>query len=527
MLSLLSGILLWAAWPVSPFTGLIFTGFIPLLWLHQQETKKARFIYSVYLSMLVWNIGTTWWVCNASLPGGIAAMLFSSGFMTLPWIGYRFIYKKLGQSWGFLSLFVFWLTFEYIYLNIQLSWPWLTLGNVFAMHPDWVQWYQYTGSSGGTAWVMIVNILIFKLLYDAVLIKRFAYNKTLWLTCSLLLIPFILSFFIKAFAPASGDGDNVKNVVIIQPNINPYEKFNESTQQEQLEKLLSLSEQSVDTNTALLVWPETAISGVNGFNESSIRYYPSLLPIWIFLEKHPQVSLFTGVEGYKMYTEQDKTSSARKTSQTGQYVDVFNSAVVFYHNSDSGIFYHKSKLVPGVETLPTYLRFLDKWFEQFGGTSGGYASQEERTVMKDKSGVYKIAPAICYESVYGEFITSYIRNGANVISIITNDGWWQNTAGYRQHMQYARLRAIETRRWVIRSANTGISCVIDPYGEVLDPKPWDTAAAIKRKVPVRNDLTFFVLYGDLISRISFGAAGILLIWGIAYRKSPDEKRTHL
>ena len=171
-------------------------------------------------------------------------------------------------------------------------------------------------------------------------------------------------------------------------------------------------------------------------------------------------------------------------------------------------------LVPGVETLPWFLKFLDRWFEKFGGTTAGYAKQEERTVLNEKNG-FKIAPAICYESIYGEFMRKYIKNGANLICIITNDGWWKNTPGHKQHMNYARLRAIETRTWVARSANTGISCFIDPNGRVFEPQPYDTNAAIKMKIDVSDhSKTFFVKYGDILSKIMVVLSIIILLSSI-------------
>ncbi|OCY13324.1 MAG: apolipoprotein N-acyltransferase [Microcystis aeruginosa CACIAM 03] len=178
------------------------------------------------------------------------------------------------------------------------------------------------------------------------------------------------------------------------------------------------------------------------------------------------------------------------------YYEAYNTAALF---DSTGVLYryHKSKLVPGVETLPSFLRFMDSWFEQFGGTSGGYAKQEERTVLKDTVSGLAIAPAICYESIYGDFMTGFIRNNANLIVIITNDGWWGNTAGHKQHLAYARLRAIETRRWVVRSANTGISAFIDPSGKITQTQAWDTAAAIQQEVYTRENKTFFVRFGEL------------------------------
>ena len=167
------------------------------------------------------------------------------------------------------------------------------------------------------------------------------------------------------------------------------------------------------------------------------------------------------------------------------------------------------------EGVPSFLRFLDSWFEQFGGTTGGYARQEERTVLIADNSRYKIAPAICYESIYGEFMAKFVKNGANIICVITNDGWWGETPGYNQHKSYARLRAIETRCWVVRSANTGTSCFIDPIGNTYQELPWNVASAIKQSVPPNLlPATFYVKNGDLISKGAIGLAIVFIIWNI-------------
>jgi len=200
-----------------------------------------------------------------------------------------------------------------------------------------------------------------------------------------------------------------------------------------------------------------------------------------------------------------------KSAGEGFYYDAFNGSVLVDSTGPIS-FYHKSMLVPGVETLPWFLRFIDKWFEKFGGTTAGYAKQKERTVLQDKRHGLAIAPAICYESIYGEYMTKYIRNGANMICIVTNDGWWGNTPGYKQHLAYARLRAIETRKWVARSANTGISCFISPVGITIDPQPYNTAAVIKGFVLPNDSKTFYVKYGDLVSKLMVIASIGLAVW---------------
>ncbi|HZG24886.1 MAG TPA: apolipoprotein N-acyltransferase, partial [Chitinophagaceae bacterium] len=412
------------------------------------------------------------------------------------------------EDYGYLALIVFWLSFEYVHLNWQLSWPWLTLGNVFALHPGWAQLYEYTGTSGGSLWILLTNILVFRLINKTTVNTGARRRQRLISLALCLVLPFFISVLVSPADAKIGTG--TKNVVVVQPNIDPYEKFEAASQQGQLQILISLSESRMDSGTALVVWPETAINYVTGIDETRLKDNPFLQPVWAFLERHPNVSLLSGIESYQTYTADNKTPTARQIRGADQYYDTYNTAGLLTKNGIVQL-YHKSKLVPGVETLPSFLKFLDTWFEQFGGTSGGYAPQAERTVLIDARNGYKIAPAICYESIYGEFLTSYIRNGANVIAIITNDGWWANTSGHKQHMQYARLRAIETRRWVVRSANTGISCFISPGGEIFDRRPWDIAASIRFQVPQQERQTFYVMYGDIISRSAIIISVIILI----------------
>ena len=175
-------------------------------------------------------------------------------------------------------------------------------------------------------------------------------------------------------------------------------------------------------------------------------------------------------------------------------------------------FYNKGKLVPGAETLPSFLNFMGPVFEKFGGTAGGYGKSDSSSVFKVKDNPYVAAPIICYESIYGEYVASYVAKGANVLCVITNDGWWGNTPGHKQHVAYASLRAIETRRWVARSANTGISAVIDPAGNILETRAWDTPAMIKYAIPTSTELSFYVQYGDWLYKIAAILALVFIGW---------------
>jgi len=298
--------------------------------------------------------------------------------------------------------------------------------------------------------------------------------------------------------------------VIIQPNIDPYEKISTGSFEAQLHKLIRLSDSAIDDKTTLVVWPETALYMENGISEDNMKSNFFLNPLWDFLRRHPQINLLTGVESYRSYREGAQSSTARRVPNTDLYVDDYNAAVIM-DSTGPLHFYHKSRLVPGVETLPFFLHFLDPLFEKFGGTTAGYTGQPDRTPLPSSNHSYSIAPAVCYESIYGEFMSQYVRNGADLIAIITNDGWWGNTPGYHQHEAYASLRAIETRRWVVRSANTGVSCIIDPFGHIVQSRPWDQASFIKAYVPPTQQKTFYVKYIDIVSWLAVIATILLAI----------------
>ena len=218
------------------------------------------------------------------------------------------------------------------------------------------------------------------------------------------------------------------------------------------------------------------------------------------LRKNHKVKMWlTGISTHKRMQYEGVPSIAAREMRDGSYYEAYNSALALSDNGRQ--IYHKSRLVAGVEKVPFMgcLPFLRSLAMDLGGASGTLGTQEERSVMKVDS--VAIAPIICYESVYGEYVTDFVLNGANLLSIITNDAWWGDTPGYQQHFHYARLRAVENRRCIIRSANTGISGVIDPYGKVQASLLYDVDGRIDEEVELYSHLTFFTKYGDVLGRL--------------------------
>ncbi|MEO8412619.1 MAG: apolipoprotein N-acyltransferase [Ginsengibacter sp.] len=503
-LSIISGLLLIAAWPDGGLTPLIFVAWIPILFLAEREKRQYRFFLFALLSVLIWNTGTTWWIWNATGPGAVSAIIANSFLMCIPLWGFYIFKRKYGNNIGYLSLMVFWLSFEYVHLNWQLSWPWLTLGNVFATHTGWIQWYEFTGTSGGSLWVLLANMAIFLLLKSW---KASPPISSTIITMAVLILPLGVSYLVH---PGNSVVAAANNVIIVQPNIDPYtEKYDAGSTEVQIQQLINLSEKNIDTNTRLVLWPETALPV--SVLQSQFQLSSDYSIVFDFVKRHPQVTLQTGIETYLDYGTEKATKTARKSEPGGFYYDAFNSAVSIKAGEPIQ-FYNKSKLVPGVESLPDFLLWMGPVFEKFGGTAGGYGHDKKAMAFATAGNPYVTAPIICYESIYGEYVSQYVHKGANLLTIMTNDGWWGNTPGYRQHLDYARLRAIETRKWIVRSANTGISAVINSNGDVVEKRGWDEATFIKYSIPAIAGETFFVCYGPLFYKLALLLMGVLLLY---------------
>lgn len=517
-LSALSALLLSAGWLWHGFVIFAFIAWIPLLELDFRlekanvNRKGLLFFAYVYLAMLIWNIGTTWWILNSTIAGSVMAYLANSALMTIPIAFYRKTRIRLGNRNGMFALPFYWIAFEYLHMNWDLSWSWLNLGNVFAFRYYWVQWYEYTGVLGGTLWIMLVNIF----LYRAFFMPNPNRGKIVIATL-LLFLPMILSYAILYNFKETGPK---LEVVVVQPNINPYtEKFADSPNyvpvEEQVGRFIQLSEAKITDKTRFLFWPETAISST--INEDALKSEPIIVKLMDFVNRHPNLNLVTGITSYKVYESKEKaTATARQQPGVGYY-DIFNAAL-WLSASHFPEIYHKSKLVPGVEQLPfpEIFGLLSSLAIDMGGTSGGLGKQETRSVF-DAGADGIPGPVICYESIYGDFVTGYVTLGANFIGIITNDGWWGNTPGHTDHLAYASLRAIENRRSIARSANTGISAFINSLGQAEQTLPYWTMGSLKQEITLNDKLTFYSRFGDYIGKLSVFLAPVLLVWSFAVR----------
>ena len=492
-LSILSGLMLGISWPTYGFYFLIFIAFTPLIHLIQSNKNENIFklTFFSFITFVVWNIITTHWLYYATLTGMLFAIIVNSILMSLIVLASLSIWKKLSYKLSIIFFISLWICFEKFHLNWDFSWPWLNLGNVFSENIKIIQWYEYTGVFGGTLWVLISNFVSYNLLKKLINNENFKSN-TIYLSV-IILIPIIVSLII--YTNIDIEEEKIKTV-IIQPNIDPYnEKFNRSNDQNlrYLESILN----DVKNRNSLVILPETYFS--DGSLISSLNYSTLIEGLKIIRERY-ETDILTGIELYEVFNDSSRVKKYSNRLENNRWLDLFNASIFISEDID---IYKKSKLVVGIEKMP-YRNFLEPLLGSllidFGGLSYSRGYQDYRTVFKSNTGT-KVAPIICYESIYGEYVSEYVRNGANLLAIITNDGWWNNTEGHKQHLSYARLRSIETRKNIVRSANTGISAVINYRGEILKTIGYEQEGLINKNVGINDKITFYTKYGDYIFRL--------------------------
>ena len=531
-LSLISALLLSISWPTYGIPFFIFFAFVPLLLMEQEISKfskinkKGWVVFGLtYLAFFIWNVVTTGWLYHAKNPDGNNSLLavaipviVNSLLMSLVFQLYYWYKKVRGTYFGLVFFVAIWLSFERFHLNWEFTWPWLNLGNAFSEYPQLIQWYDTIGATGGSFWILLINVFAF---YTLRIWQAGRIRKDLVKNISILTAIIVLPLLISIYKYNSYQEKPVGEVttLLLQPKLDPYtEKYSKDSLQI-LGELLSLAEENSKTKVDFFIAPETAFPGNGSLSENGFNKSTSIAIAKEFLGKHPQSIFLTGASTHKFLFDEADTEDYSTKIQEGVWVNSYNSALQIIPNQEVEV-YHKAKLVPGVEIFP-YIRYLkpilgDAMLD-FGGANSSLGIDKERKVFSNRFNKAKMAPIICYESIYGEYVTDYVKNGANLLAIMTNDSWWDNTEGHKQLLSYARLRAIETRREIVRAANSGISAHINARGDILQDTFYDDKTALLVKANLLEEKSIYTKIGDLISRIAIFVLGFLIIYHFGER----------
>jgi apolipoprotein N-acyltransferase len=513
LLLIASGILMGISFPPFPFPFqiLMFIGLVPYFLVLERRERLIDLNRASYLMGFFFSLITLYWVGSwqkeadtfLMISGGLLIFVEPVFFM-IPTTLLYFSRNLFSKSKAIYLFPVFWITYEYLYMITDLSFPWLTLGSGLAPFNIFIQIADITGALGISMIIIYINIFITKAIQARTLSpKWFRINLALAVGIFILIVSYG-AYRLSTFKIS----EKKVTVGLIQPNLDPWEKWSNTNLNDLISNYLNLSRESVKEGAQVIFWPETALPVY--LRDGGYNY--AVDSIYNFLDKN-KVSLISGMPDLIYYKTGSKMPEDVKYNKSGNYYyATYNSVLLFSPFVLNIERYGKSKLVPFGERVPfvnalPFLRDFIKWSVGISDWNVGEDTTVFSVPLVNKD-TLKINSLVCYESIYPYYVTRFVNKGADLISVVTNDSWYGNSSGPYQHKEIAVLRAVENRKTVIRAANGGISCIIDPMGRILTESKMYTRTEITGNVFIQEDETFFSKYPHLIPVIS----SVLSLW---------------
>lgn len=506
-LSILAALLLWLSFPPFNLGILQIPAFVLLFRLSVISASVRQMIYFAYPSFVLWNLLSTYWLMMATVAGGAAAILANAALMLIPLGLIRTLFLRninpIGAS--FIAAAA-WVSYEFLHHQWDLAWPWLTLGNAWANLTGVIQYISVTGVWGVSFWVVFTAALAYQYIITA--------SKPVLRSCLVIFFAFPL-FSILSMIVIQQPADKPLEVLVVQPNSDSYQRYGgHNSLDDLISHLLTLTSESKTQTTELVVWPENALDSALSLQSPVISRIEDSLRVW-------ETQLITG-SGYLKYYSENEVPALTRGQHNGKPFNVYNAAFQLRGHSAVEI-YEKGRLVPIVERFP-FVEFFNSadvlnWINW--GSLMNYGLGREATVFEVNGGS---TPAlICYDSVFPGWVNQFVDNGADFLTIITNDGWWGDSHGHIQHFAYARLRAIEQRKWIVRSANNGISGILSPDGKIQVETEYWVEDTFSYTIYRSNHRTFYSRHGDWLPwLLLISAAGC---FGAVFFRRKEEAET--
>ena len=521
---LLSGLLLGFAFPTWPsvhLEPLAWIALVPLLFSLDGDKSFGSFFRKVWMTMMLFGIISLWWVCLATFVGGVLTIFVHSLFSTVPLLVFYLIRKRAGYRFALFSLPFIWTGWEWAYMQQDLSFGWLTLGNSQANLLWMVQYADITGVWGISFWLLVFNVLIVFLL-KARLAGQGERVAGLAVT-AVLMIAAPLGYAWHVFSwPAPSVALPSVRVSLVQPNIDPHEKWGGLSIEDTMALLIRLTgRELVNNRPDLILWPETAIPFCirNPENEPYMNVVRRLVDRW-------DTSLLTGFPDSEPVARHFASLAADggdSEPSGGRQVAAYNASMLLQPAEERLQIYRKMRLVPFGERVPysEYFPWLERLSFSLSGINSWQKGQDAAvmTFRDSKGRAVRMANIICYESIFPGLVSQFVRKGAQFLTLVTNDGWYGTSYGPWQHVAIGRLRCIENRRPMARCANTGVTLFYDRYGRSYAETPWWQSTVLTSDVIPENDLTLFTRFPDLFPKLSLGIAGLLLVVGVFKKRT--------
>jgi apolipoprotein N-acyltransferase len=521
-----TGVLLAISFPPVPFPApiILIVALIPYLSVIEGKEKLIEINRATYLMAFVFCLLTLYWVGSWQresdpflMISGTLLIFVNPVFFLIPSTLLYYSRQIFSRKYSLYLLPLFYVAYEYAYMLTDLSFPWLSLGNGLSSFTTFIQIADIIGQLGLTLIIVMINVLIFKSMV-AYKVNR----KILFLNSSiaLLILIFILIYGFAKLGSAKQLKRKVK-VGLIQPDLNPWEKWKGNDLNQLTNDYLELSAKAVSEGAQLIIWPETALP----VYLRSEMYNDILETVQDFVDSN-KIFLLTGMPDIKFYYKgKDIPDDAKYNKLNDYYYATYNSILLINPNNSFLESYGKMKLVPFGERVPFVdaLPFLGKIIKWGVGISGWNVGKDttvfslpiKHPQLLTSSDTVKIGGLVCYESIYPTLVSAFVERSANFIAVVTNDSWYGNLSGPYQHKEFAALRAVENRKYVVRAANGGISCIINSLGETEVQTEMFTKSYIVGDVAIDESETFFtknsLLIPILCSAFSIWIVGINIL----------------
>ncbi len=520
LLAISTSVLLGLSFPPLQMGILACIGFVPFLILTDSINSFGRYFRYSYFIFFLFSLISLYWVGGFThgkdpylMIAGTALFFWEPLVLSLPAMVYFFVNKRLKNRFSVITFPFIWVTMEWLYALGELAFPWLHIGNTQTYQLDKIQFADITGVYGISFWLLVINVLAY------FLVKQIQSNsklngKSALLALSIVLV-YILPNFYRIDENSFHNSENKKiNVGIIQPNIDPWNKWEGANtflgRWTQAQHYLELIGKHRNDSIDIAVLPESAILlNLPSYNQQ-MQEFKSIIDSL-------KISVITGYVRVQYYEKENAPPTSSLIKGTNVRYDSFNSIMFVEPNSNEVQTYSKMRLVPFAERIP-YADKVPFLIEplRWGVGISNWGIAHDSTVFTSKQFGSKFLAMVCYESIFPEFVSKFVDNGAEFLVFITNDSWWGNTSGARQHNQYAILRAIENRRWVVRCANGGISSFVDPLGRMYDQTEMYTETFIQHQIEPLQTKTFYTIHGDWFARLCASITGLIFLFSIAY-----------
>lgn len=535
-LALLSGAMLGFSFPPFQLGILASFGLVPLLAALRGVDRYSPALGYVYLAMVVFHAIAVNWTGGYAhgndpymMIAGTVTIVVHPLFYMLPMGVYLALKRHQGEAVALAALPLLWVGYEYSHSLSEWSFPWLTIGNSQTYNLARIQFIEYTGVWGLSVWILLTNVLAFALcLRLASGSGRWKEGATwAWAVALALLyaLPTVHGHFVLRSMEERPPADQTIRVGIVQSNVDPWAKWT-ADGYDTYTLYGRLTQRLVDSLSSapprLILWPETALPFdiLSPANTSFLAAIRDRVRGW-------NAGLLTGLPHKVVYASgEDAPASARTEKSTGVRYDWFNAAAYITADDSVPRWYGKMKMVPFAERVPyaDMFHFVD--FLRWDVGIGGWQIGPDTTVFLDPSSGARFSTLICYESTYPGFVAAFVRAGAEFLTLITIDSWWDRMSGAYQHQQIAILRAVENRRWIARCAVGGISGYIDPWGRVHEATELFTQRLLSMPVGRRAAFTMYTAHGDWLGEACLWLA-VVLAAAAAGRAFHVRKRTHL